>query len=54
MGLDQAKIEYCLLDRLDRIKFLEWVRQDNQHLWDYSTYPESLRRFYSNEPRIDK
>lgn len=42
---------YFKLDRANQILCLEKIRADNPHLWDYSSMPDSLRKFYSSEPR---
>lgn len=41
------------LDRGDLLLLMEGLRKANPHMWDYSTMPDSLRRYYSNEERHD-
>lgn len=40
-------MEYKELDRASQILFLESVKKDNEHLWDYSTMGEGLRKFFT-------
>lgn len=39
------------LNQSDLILFMEALYIAEPHKWDYVTMPDSLRRFYSNEPR---
>lgn len=41
------------LDRGELILFMEGLRKAEPHAWDFSTMPDSLRRFFSNETRYE-
>lgn len=43
--------DYKRLDINESLLFLEAVRKENPHRWDYSTMPDSLRKFYSADSK---
>lgn len=39
------------LEKGDLLLLMEGLRKAEPYAWEYSTMPDSLRRFYSNEER---